>query len=41
MVKAEGCTDLQGYYFSEPLPRADVARFLSQRGLGPLATGTR
>jgi len=34
MVKAEGCTDLQGYYFSEPMPRAEVFRFLAGRGRG-------
>ena len=31
MVKAEGCTDLQGYYFSEPLPGADVVTFLASK----------
>lgn len=43
MVKAEGCTDLQGYYFSRPLPGADVPRFLRQHGFEPsgqMAVGT-
>jgi diguanylate cyclase (GGDEF)-like protein len=32
LVKAEGCTDLQGYYFSKPLPGEMVMDFLSARG---------
>jgi diguanylate cyclase (GGDEF)-like protein len=33
MVKAEGCTDLQGYYFSKPIPQGEIAHFLGQRAL--------
>jgi diguanylate cyclase (GGDEF)-like protein len=32
LVKAQGCTDLQGYYFSKPLPPAEVSRFLEEHG---------
>ena len=32
LVRAQGCTDLQGYYFSKPLPPTEVSRFLAQRG---------
>jgi diguanylate cyclase (GGDEF)-like protein len=37
LVKAEGCTDLQGYYFSVPLPGAEVQDYLAGRSAIKLA----
>lgn len=37
LVKAEGCTDLQGYYFSVPLPGAEVIKYLAGRSKSDLA----
>ena len=28
VVRAEGCTEMQGYYFSPPRPAAEIARML-------------
>lgn len=28
LVRAQGCTDLQGYYFSKPMPAADIPAYL-------------
>jgi diguanylate cyclase (GGDEF)-like protein len=42
LVKAEGCTDLQGYYFSVPLPGVDIPHYLATRrssGLAEAAAG--
>jgi len=30
-VRAEGCTEMQGYVFSKPLPASEVAQFLEER----------
>jgi len=37
LVKAEGCTDLQGYYFSVPIPVEDVPRYLAGQGATKVA----
>ena len=34
MVKAEGCTEVQGFLFSQPLPANDIVVFLRQRKEG-------
>ena len=31
LVRAEGCTEMQGYYFSAARPAADIARMFSAR----------
>jgi diguanylate cyclase (GGDEF)-like protein/PAS domain S-box-containing protein len=33
-VRAEGCTEMQGFLFSKPLPASEVEPFLRQRGSG-------
>jgi EAL domain-containing protein (putative c-di-GMP-specific phosphodiesterase class I) len=30
-VRAEGCTEVQGYYFSKPVPAVDIAALLAPR----------
>jgi EAL domain-containing protein (putative c-di-GMP-specific phosphodiesterase class I) len=37
LVKAEGCTDLQGYYFSVPLPGNEIPGYLATRTAENLA----
>ena len=32
---ARGCDEIQGYYFSRPVPAADFARLLAENSLGP------
>jgi EAL domain-containing protein (putative c-di-GMP-specific phosphodiesterase class I) len=29
-LEAEGCTDIQGYFYSEPRPAGEIAEFMSQ-----------
>ena len=29
-LRSEGCNEVQGYYFSAPVPAADIQRFLGQ-----------
>jgi len=31
-LRAEGCTEVQGYLFSKPIPAADIASLLQRRG---------
>ncbi len=35
-VRAEGCTEVQGYYFSKPVPAVDVAVMLARRAAADL-----
>ena len=31
LVRREGCTEAQGFYFSRPLPSKELAHFLGER----------
>jgi EAL domain-containing protein (putative c-di-GMP-specific phosphodiesterase class I) len=31
-IKSEGCTEVQGYFFSRPQPAADIAKVLAELG---------
>jgi EAL domain-containing protein (putative c-di-GMP-specific phosphodiesterase class I) len=38
-LRVEGCTEVQGYLFSKPVPAADIASLLQRRGnFSPRAT---
>ena len=38
-MRAEGCTEVQGYYISKPRPASDVPNMIAEaRGLGPSET---
>jgi diguanylate cyclase (GGDEF)-like protein/PAS domain S-box-containing protein len=45
ILRAEGCTEMQGYLFSKPLPASEIAQFLRQcagdMSLPPPGTGTQ
>ncbi|MEW6453464.1 MAG: EAL domain-containing protein [Pseudomonadota bacterium] len=36
-LRSEGCTEVQGYYYSKPKPLAEITRMLEQRTLSPTA----
>jgi EAL domain-containing protein (putative c-di-GMP-specific phosphodiesterase class I) len=38
MIKAEGCTEMQGFLFSHPLPAGEVAKLLAGETDAALAT---
>jgi EAL domain-containing protein (putative c-di-GMP-specific phosphodiesterase class I) len=45
ILRAEGCTEMQGYLFSKPLPASEVAQFLrhcaGDASLPPVGAGTQ
>ena len=34
LLRNEGCTEMQGYLFSRPMPASEIASFLTSRGSG-------
>ncbi|HLZ04608.1 MAG TPA: hypothetical protein VKR55_20990 [Bradyrhizobium sp.] len=41
IVKASGCTEMQGYLFSEPRPAKEIARLLSRETITRLQAKAR